>query len=143
MRRVLVIDDEADVRLLYRVNLRHAGFEVLEADDGDRGIAAALEHLPDVVVLDLMMPRVDGFDVLRALRTHPDASEMPVLVLTAVSRSDHHRRCYELGADDVMTKPFLPDALMRGIARMLDMTQEERKDRRSQAAAAAGDAAFG
>ena len=140
MRRVLVIDDEADVRLLYRVNLRHAGFEVLEADDGERGIAAALEHLPDVVVLDLMMPRVDGFDVLRALRTHPDASEMPVLVLTADSRSDHHRRCYELGADDVMTKPFLPDALMRGLARMLDMTQEERVDRRSEAA---GDAAFG
>lgn len=143
MRRVLVIDDEADVRLLYRVNLRHAGFEVLEADDGERGIAAALEHLPDVVVLDLMMPRVDGFDVLRALRTHPDALEMPVLVLTADSRSDHHRRCYELGADDVMTKPFLPDALMRGLARMLDMTQEERVDRRSEAAQAAGHAAFG
>jgi two-component system response regulator RpaA len=143
MRRVLVIDDEADVRLLYRVNLRHAGFEVLEADDGERGIAAALEHLPDVVVLDLMMPRVDGFDVLRALRTHPDASEMPVLVLTADSRSDHHRRCYELGADDVMTKPFLPDALMRGLARMLDMTQEERVVRRSEAAEAAGHVAFG
>lgn len=143
MRRVLVIDDEADVRLLYRVNLRHAGFEVLEADDGERGIAAALEHLPDVVVLDLMMPRVDGFDVLRALRTHPDAIEMPVLVLTADSRSDHHRRCYELGADDVMTKPFLPDALMRGLARMLDMTQEERVERRSEAAEAAGNVAFG
>ncbi len=143
MRRVLVIDDEADVRLLYRVNLRHAGFEVLEADDGERGIAAALEHLPDVVVLDLMMPRVDGFDVLRALRTHPDASEMPVLVLTADSRSDHHRRCYELGADDVMTKPFLPDALMRGLARMLDMTQEERVVRRSEAAEAASHVAFG
>ena len=143
MRRVLVIDDEADVRLLYRVNLRHAGFEVLEADDGERGIAAALEHLPDVVVLDLMMPRVDGFEVLRALRTHPDAVELPVLVLTADSRSDHHRRCYELGADDVMTKPFLPDALMRGLARMLDMTQAERVARRSEAAEAARNVAFG
>jgi two-component system response regulator RpaA len=143
MHRVLVIDDEADVRLLYRVNLRHAGFEVLEADDGERGIAAALEHLPDVVVLDLMMPRVDGFDVLRALRSHEDAREMPVLVLTADSRSDHHRRCYELGADDVMTKPFLPDALMRGLSRMLDMTVEERVDRRTEAAEAARDVAFG
>jgi two-component system response regulator RpaA len=143
MHRVLVIDDEADVRLLYRVNLRHAGFEVLEADDGERGIAAALEHLPDVVVLDLMMPRVDGFDVLRALRSHEDAREMPVLVLTADSRSDHHRRCYELGADHVMTKPFLPDALMRGLSRMLDMTVEERVDRRTEAAEAARDVAFG
>jgi two-component system response regulator RpaA len=142
MQRVLVIDDEADVRLLYRVNLRHAGFEVLEAEDGERGIAAALQHLPDVVVLDLMMPRVDGFDVLRALRAHPDAREMPVLVLTADSRSDHHRRCYELGADDVMTKPFLPDALTRGLSRVLEMTIEDRVVHRTDAAAAARDAAF-
>ena len=143
MQRVLVIDDEADVRLLYRVNLRHAGFEVLEAEDGERGIAAALDLQPDAVVLDLMMPRVDGFDVLRALRSHPDASEMPVLVLTADSRSEHHMRCYELGADAVMTKPFLPDAFMRGLSRMLAMSQRERMAHRSEAAAAARDVAFG
>ena len=143
MQRVLVIDDEADVRLLYRVNLRHAGFEVLEAEDGEQGIAAALEHLPDVVVLDLMMPRVDGFGVLRALRSHPDANEMPVLVLTADSRSDHHRQCYELGADDVMTKPFLPDAFMGGLSRILAMSAQERIDHRGEAADAARDVAFG
>jgi two-component system, OmpR family, alkaline phosphatase synthesis response regulator PhoP len=143
MRRVLVIDDEADVRLLYRVNLRHAGFEVLEAEDGERGIDAALEHLPDAVVLDLMMPRVDGFEVLRVLRAHPDASEMPVLVLTADSRSDHHRRCYELGADEVMTKPFVPDALTRGISRMLATSLQDRVDHRVEAAEAARGAAYG
>ena len=80
MRRILVVDDEADVRLLYRVNLRHAGFEVLEADDGERGIEAALEHLPDVVVLDLMMPRIDGFEVLRVLRSRAESSEMAASV---------------------------------------------------------------
>jgi two-component system alkaline phosphatase synthesis response regulator PhoP len=143
MRRVLVIDDEADVRLLYRVNLRHAGFEVLEAEDGERGIDAALEHLPDAVVLDLMMPRVDGFEVLRVLRAHPDASEMPVLVLTADSRSDHHRRCYELGADEVMTKPFVPDALTRGLSRMLATSLQDRVNHRAEGAEAARGAAFG
>jgi DNA-binding response OmpR family regulator len=136
MRRVLVIDDEADVRLLYRVNLRHAGFEVLEAGDGEQGIEAALEHLPDAVVLDLMMPQIDGFEVLRALRAHPDSSEVPVLVLTADARSDDHRRCYELGADDVITKPFVPEALTEGLATMLGASHEERIARRVQAAQA-------
>jgi DNA-binding response OmpR family regulator len=135
MRRVLVIDDEADVRLLYRVNLRHAGFEVLEADDGERGIEAAFEHLPDAVVLDLMMPQTDGFEVLRALRSHPDAAEVPVLVLTADARSDDHRRCFELGADDVLTKPFAPEALTEGISKVLGASYEERVARRTEAAA--------
>ena len=143
MRRILVIDDEPDVRLLYRVNLRHAGFEVLEADDGERGIEVALEHLPDAVVLDLMMPRADGFEVLRVLRSHPDAGDVPVLVLTADTRSDDHRRCYELGADDVITKPFVPEDLTQGISRMLDSSLEDRIAHRSEAAVAAGDTSLG
>lgn len=134
MRRVLVIDDEADVRLLYRVNLRHAGYEVLEAEDGDHGIEAALEHLPDAVVLDLMMPRTDGFEVLRTLRAHPEAGEVPVLVLTADARSADHKRCYELGADDVITKPFVPEALTQGLTRMLNATIEDRVAHRHEAA---------
>jgi len=136
MRRVLVIDDEADVRLLYRVNLRHAGFEVLEAEDGERGIETALEHLPDAVVLDLMMPQTDGFEVLRVLRSHPNAGEVPVLVLTADAHPDDHRRCFELGADDVITKPFLPEAITEGIASMLGRSHEERVARRAKAAEA-------
>ena len=115
MRRVLVIDDEPDVRLLYRVNLRHAGYEVLEADDGERGIEVALEHLPDAVVLDLMMPRADGFEVLRVLRSHPDARRACRCWCSPPTRAaDDHRRCYELGADDVITKPFVPEDLDPG-----------------------------
>lgn len=139
MRRVLVIDDEPDVRLLYRVNLRHAGYEVLEADDGERGIEIALEHLPDAIVLDLMMPRADGFEVLKVLRSHPEAGDVPVLVLTADTRRDDHRRCYELGADDVITKPFVPEDLTRGIGRILDASLEDRIARRSESAGASGD----
>ena len=142
MSRVLVIDDEADVRLLYRVNLRHAGHEVLEADDGERGIEAAREHRPDAVVLDLMMPRVDGFEVLRVLRAEKASCEVPVLVLTADSRVDDHRICFELGADEVITKPFMPEALTEGIARLLTTSPEDRLARRQEAAAAAG-SAFG
>jgi CheY-like chemotaxis protein len=143
MRRVLVIDDEADVRLLYRVNLRHAGFEVLEADDGNRGIEAALEHQPDVVILDLMMPGADGFEVLRVLRAHPDAEEVPVLVLTADARSEDHRRCFQLGADEVITKPFVPEALTDGVSKVLGSSLADRIARRSRGAEVANDAAFG
>lgn len=125
MRRVLVIDDEADVRLLYRVNLRHAGYEVLEADDGQRGLEAAIKQRPDAIVLDLMMPRLDGFEVLRALRADPRATGTPVLVLTADARRDDHRACYELGADEVITKPFAPEALTHGLARILASSTED------------------
>jgi CheY-like chemotaxis protein len=133
MRRILVIEDEADVRLLYRVNLRHAGFEVLESDDGDGGIVAARTHLPDAVVLDLMMPRTDGFEVLEALRSAPATRDIAVIVLTADVRTEDHQRCYELGADVVVTKPFSPETLINGIHRLLDATDEDRLARRAEA----------
>ncbi len=142
MRRVLIIDDEVDVRLLYRVNLHHAGYEVLEADGGERGIAVALEETPDAVVLDLMMPRVDGFEVLRALRAEPATVEVPVLVLTADSLVDDHRICFELGADAVITKPFMPEVLTEGIARLLAMSLEDRLQSRRDGAETAR-SAFG
>ncbi|MDQ3210791.1 MAG: response regulator [Actinomycetota bacterium] len=142
MRRVLIIDDEVDVRLLYRVNLHHAGYEVLEADGGERGIAVALEETPDAVVLDLMMPRVDGFEVLRALRAEPATVEVPVLVLTADSLVDDHRICFELGADAVITKPFMPEVLTESIARLLAMSLEDRLQSRRDGAETAR-SAFG
>ena len=111
MVRVLVIDDEPDVLLLCRVNLRHAGFEVLEAQDGEHGIADAMAERPDAIVLDLMLPTIDGYDVLRTLREDERTSQTPILVLTAKAQRHDRRRCLEMGADDVMTKPFSPEAL--------------------------------
>ena len=139
---VLVVDDDPNIRRMIVAALKRDGYSFLEAPNGRDALDIMRSDHPDVVVLDLMMPRVDGFDVLRALRAHPDAREMPVMVLTADSRSDHHRRCYELGADDVMTKPFLPDALVRGLSRMLDMSIEDRTVHRADAAEAARDSAF-
>lgn len=138
MRRVLVIDDEADVRLLYRVNLRHAGHDVLEAVDGESGIELAFAHLPDALVLDLMLPSVDGFGVLRTLRADERTRELPVLVLTANTRLDDHRRCFELGADHVITKPFVPDALTDGIDHLMSSDHDDRVARRREALAAGG-----
>ncbi len=137
MQLVLVIDDEADVRLLCRMNLRHAGYEVLEADGGEHGVALANERTPDAVILDLMMPRFDGHEVLRRLRATPASAEVPVLVLTADGRIDSHRACYALGADAVVTKPFMPESLTDGVARLISMSLEERVSARRSAEEAA------
>ena len=137
MHRVLVIDDEADVRMLCRVNLRHAGYDVLEADGGEQGIAMAIEQTPDAVIVDLMMPRVDGFQVLRNLRATPASAEVPILVLTADGRIDGHRTCYELGADAVVTKPFMPESLTEGVARLIAASPEDRVAARRSAEEAA------
>ena len=104
--RVLVIDDDPDILLLCRLNLGSAGMDVLEARGGEEGIAASLVELPDVIVLDLMMPQVDGIEVLRRLKAEPQTSTIPVVVITAKVLGDDQDLTRALGADIVMMKPF-------------------------------------
>lgn len=104
--RVLVIDDDLDILLLCRLNLGYAGMEVLEARGGEEGIAASLVELPDVIVLDLMMPQVDGIEVLRRLKAEPRTSTIPVVVITAKALGDDQDLTQALGADIVLMKPF-------------------------------------
>jgi len=130
MARVLVIDDEPDVLLLCRVNLQHAGHDVLEALDGDRGLQQAVDGHPDAVVLDLMLPTLDGYGVLKALQTDERTRDIPVLVLTAKAQREDRIRCWEEGASEYMTKPFSPAALASALARMIDMSETERAMRR-------------
>lgn len=108
MARVLVIDDEPDVRWLLRVSLERVGHEVLLAEDGLRGVAMALRQHPDVIVLDLMMPVMDGYGVLEALAKDARTSGLPVLVLTAKALPDEEERCTQAGASRFLTKPFDP-----------------------------------
>ena len=112
VRSVLVIDDEPDVRLLCRLNLRPAGIDVREVGSGHDGLAAAFEDVPDIVVLDLMMPEMDGFEVLRRLRVDARTEGIPVMVLTAKTTEIDRRRCRDLGADAYVTKPFDPSELV-------------------------------
>ena len=118
MLRVLVIDDEPAVRFLLQKNLEFAGFDVMAAEDGASGLEMVREGRPDVVVLDLMMPHLDGFEVLRRLSADGDRAVPPVLVLTALSEPTVKMRCYEFGAASVMTKPFDPSALAAEVARV-------------------------
>jgi DNA-binding response OmpR family regulator len=104
--RVLVIDDDPDILLLCRLNLGHAGMDVLEARGGEEGIGASLVEQPDVIVLDLMMPHVDGIEVLRRLKAEPRTSTIPVVVITAKALGDDQDLTRALGADIVLMKPF-------------------------------------
>jgi CheY-like chemotaxis protein len=125
MGRVLVVDDEPDVLLLCRLNLQQRGHELLEAADGSTAIELAREHRPDVIVLDLMLPGISGYDVLEALRRDAQTAHIPVLVLTAKSLAADRERSHGLGASAFLTKPFLPNELCE----MVDsLTSREGRD---------------
>jgi DNA-binding response OmpR family regulator len=131
--RVLVIDDEDDVLLLCRVNLQHAGHEVLEALDGDRGLELARSGRPDIVVLDLMLPSIDGYEVLAALRDDDRTRHLPVLVLTAKAQIEDELRSWRAGAAEFLTKPFPPQTLVEALERVVAASQDEREARRHDA----------
>ena len=111
MSRMLIVDDEPDVRLLCRLNLEQRGHDLLEASTGSVALELARERHPDVIVLDLMLPGMTGYEVLEILKGDEQTSDIPVLVLTAKSRRADRARSHGLGASGFLTKPFLPSEL--------------------------------
>ena len=120
MTRVLVIDDEPDVRWMLRLSLEREGYEVLLAEDGLRGVAMAQRQKPDAIVLDLMMPVMDGYDVLQILARDARTSHIPVVVLTAKAIPDEEEKVTELGARRFLTKPFDPMDLAAELHEILE-----------------------
>jgi CheY-like chemotaxis protein len=119
MARVLVIDDEPDVRWLLRVHLERAGHEVLVAEDGLRGIAVAQKQRPEIIVLDLMMPVMDGYAVLAELAKDPRTVDVPVVVLSAKAIPEEAGRAIGAGALKFLEKPFDPDELTQEVDALL------------------------
>jgi DNA-binding response OmpR family regulator len=109
--KVLVIDDEAPIRLLCRVNLEAENMEVLEAEDGTQGLELARAEQPDVILLDVMMPGLDGWEVLHRLLEDETTKEIPIVFLTARAELRDRARGLELGGVDYVTKPFNPTEL--------------------------------
>jgi two-component system phosphate regulon response regulator PhoB len=105
-RTILIIDDEPDLLKLLDYNLTRADYLALTARDGPSGLALARKHAPDAVVLDVMMPGMDGWEVLKALRADPATARLPILMLTAKAEEADRVLGLELGADDYLTKPF-------------------------------------
>lgn len=122
--KVLVVDDEPEIRDLCRVNLEFAGHEVDEAGNGAEAIAYLERERPDFVFLDLMMPEVDGWDVLRAIRTRPETADVPVVLLTARAGEEDQIRGWEEGIFDYIVKPFNPVSLAEWVEQAYDPAAE-------------------
>jgi len=129
MPRILVIDDDSAIAELVAINLEMAGYEVSQAEDGIKGQALALQLLPDLIVLDLMLPKVDGFTVCQRLRRHERTADIPVLMLTALGQTQNKVEGFNAGADDYLTKPFEVEELLARVRALL-----RRTDRIPQAA---------
>ena len=112
--RVLVVDDDRNLRKIIATNLELAGFTVETAADGPEALEKIETLLPDIVLLDLMMPHMDGYEVARRIRAHqnPSIANVPIIILTAKSETDDKLRGFEAGADDYITKPFGPQELL-------------------------------
>src|SRR4051794_26172479 len=120
--RILVVDDEPDITALVAYHLAKAGYRVSTAANGPEALKAAREERPDVVVLDLMLPGVSGYDVLAELRRRDETKDVGVILLTARREETDRIRGLSLGADDYLTKPFSPQELslrVRGLLRRL------------------------
>lgn len=116
---VLIIEDDADIRELLRFNLEREGYATLESDDGAKGLAMAKEHCPDCILLDIMLPGMNGLDVCRSLAAGPGTSDIPVLILTARGEEMDRVVGLTLGADDYVVKPFSVRELMLRIRAVL------------------------
>jgi two-component system alkaline phosphatase synthesis response regulator PhoP len=131
--RVLVIDDEAPIRLLCRVNLEAEGMQVLEAGDGPAGLEQARNARPDVILLDVMMPGLDGWAVAEELVDDASTHDIPIVFLTARAELRDRARGLELGGVDYVTKPFNPVELASLVRNLLARVRAgERADLRSE-----------
>jgi CheY-like chemotaxis protein len=133
MSRVLIIDDDSGVLEMCRLMLAEAGHQVREAPDGPRGLALAKKGGFDAVVVDLMMPHMDGFEVMAELRRDQATRHLPIVVLTAKTRREDQLRSWREGATEFVTKPFPPDQLLSALTRATSTTPEDRVRRRSAA----------
>jgi DNA-binding response OmpR family regulator len=121
--RILVVDDENAIRLICRLNLQTAGFDTLEAGDGATALELARAEHPDLVLLDVMLPEVDGWAVAEEMAADPDTREIPILFLTARSERTDISRGHELGGVGYVTKPFDPVALTETVSKVLERTR--------------------
>jgi DNA-binding response OmpR family regulator len=128
MTRVLVIDDEAPIRLLCRVNLEAEGMEVLEASDGPTGLEKARNEEPDVILLDVMMPGLDGWQVAEELLDSDSTSAIPIVFLTARAEVRDRARGLDLGGIDYVTKPFNPIELAPLVLDLIDRVDRGERD---------------
>jgi DNA-binding response OmpR family regulator len=132
MARILIVDDNADIRRLIGTILSSTDHELSYAEDGEKALAETKEKQPDLIVLDVMMPKMDGFMVLKQMRVAGLRESTKVLMLTAKSSESDWVRGYKLGADSYLTKPFDPEELINAINELFGMSKDRLRERREE-----------
>jgi len=121
--KILVVDDEVNITQILEFSIGAEGFEVITAQNGEEAIERARRERPDLIILDIMMPKIDGYEACRILKANPLTKNIPVLLLTAKGRDIDRRLGYEVGATDYIVKPFSPNKLIERIHRLLSCTK--------------------
>lgn len=129
---VLVVDDDSDICEIVQVNLEGAGYDVAVASDGAAGLAKARELRPDLIVLDVLMPELDGWQVLERLAKDPSTAGLPVVMLTCKGEDADILRGLDQGAVEYLTKPFYPENLVASVKILLDVFDVSTRDYRRQ-----------
>ena len=132
MARILIVDDNADIRRLIGTILSSTDHELSYAEDGEKAVEVTKAKQPDLVILDVMMPKMDGFMVLKQMRVAGLREATKVLMLTAKSSESDWVRGYKLGADSYLTKPFDPEELLSAVNELFNMTKDRLRERREE-----------
>lgn len=113
--KVLVVDDEEYIQHILNFSFVAEGYDVVTASDGEEGVSKAKDEKPDVIVMDIMMPKMDGYEACKQIKTDPQTKDIPVILLTAKGRDADRKLGTEVGADDYVVKPFSPGRLIERV----------------------------
>jgi CheY-like chemotaxis protein len=118
-RRILLVEDNDDNLSVYRAILEHTGYEVIEARDGEAGVAQAKDGQPDLILMDISLPRLDGYEATRILKRDPRTRHIPIIALTAHALEEDRERARDVGCDGFLAKPIEPSRVVREVGRYL------------------------
>lgn len=124
MTKILIIEDDSAINDLIKINMELCGYEVLQASDGIKGFALAKQEVPNVIILDIMMPEVDGYTVAQRIRQNGVTKDIPILMLTALSQIQDKVKGFDIGVDDYLVKPFEMDELKVRVRALLKRTNQ-------------------
>jgi two-component system cell cycle response regulator DivK len=117
--RILVVEDHADNRQIVRDLLTNAGFEMIEAEDGEKGVAAAISERPDLILMDIQLPVLDGYEATRRIKANPDLKAIPIIAVTSYALSGDQAKVIAAGCDAYVPKPYSPRVLLAKIKEFL------------------------
>jgi two-component system, cell cycle response regulator DivK len=118
-RRILVVEDQEDNRQILRDLLTSVGYELIEAEDGEQGVAAAVAHDPDLILMDIQLPKLDGYEATRRIKANPKLTAIPIIVVTSYALSGDEGKARAAGCDAYISKPFSPRQLLAKVREYL------------------------